>query len=189
MAASRRTAGQRYRRVNAVEGNLARKLDSRELERRLESSGQLDFDRQYRRRQETEAERRSRQRAQAKAAVRPAQRVSAAAVLGFLSVAALMVGLLVCYARINAVSQSIVKMKAEISQLQEEQAVLLTQYERSFDLTTVKAAAESAGMNQPSESQIFYISLPGSDRAVAYGDSESEGLLGRLIRRISEYFR
>ena len=141
MAASRRTAGQRYRRVNAVEGNLARKLDSRELERRLESSGQLDFDRQYRRRQETEAERRSRQRAQAKAAVRPAQRVSAAAVLGFLSVAALMVGLLVCYARINAVSQSIVKMKAEISQLQEEQAVLLTQYERSFDLTTVKAAA------------------------------------------------
>ena len=73
---SGRKPRQRYNTPGVVDGNLARKLDSRALERRLERSGQLDFDQQYRRRRETEAERLSRRRAQAKAAVRPAQRVS-----------------------------------------------------------------------------------------------------------------
>ena len=45
----------RYNTPGVVNGNLARELDHRELERRLESSGQLDFDQQYRRRKETEA--------------------------------------------------------------------------------------------------------------------------------------
>ena len=56
-------------------------------------------------------------------------------------------------------------------------------------IKTEKTAAESAGMSQPSESQIFYISLPGSDRAVAYGDRGMDRGLGGLIRSISEYFR
>jgi len=73
---NRRSGRRGYNSPGAVNGNLARKLDSRELERRLERSGQLDFDQQYRRRRETEAERISRRRAKAKARVRPAQKVS-----------------------------------------------------------------------------------------------------------------
>ena len=158
---SGRKPRQRYNTPGVVDGNLARKLDSRALERRLERSGQLDFDQQYRRRRETEAERLSRRRAQAKAAVRPAQRVSFAAVLGFAFVGALMVATLLCYVRINSISRSIVSMKERISVLQVEQVALLTQYEQAFDLSSVKEAAEAAGMTIPSESQIYYIDLPG----------------------------
>ena len=107
-------------------------------------------------------------RAQAKAAVRPGRRVSFAAVLGFAFVGALMVATLLCYVRINSISRSIVSMKERISVLQVEQVALLTQYEQTFDLSAVKEAAMAAGMHQPSESQIIYISLPGEDQVTAY---------------------
>ena len=79
MADRRNRTRQSYRTPGVVDGNLARRLDGQELERRLERSGQLDFDQQYRRRRETEAERISRRRAKAKARVRPAQKVNGAA--------------------------------------------------------------------------------------------------------------
>lgn len=195
MADRRNRTRQSYRTPGVVDGNLARRLDGQELERRLERSGQLDFDQQYRRRKETEAERLARRRAKAKASVRPAQKVNGAAVLGFAGVAAMMVVLLLCYVRINAISRSIVQMKEEIKALQVEQVSLLTQYEQKFDLASVKAAAEAAGMSRPSESQIYYIDLPGADQAVAYG-SESGGVLdkffaslGRDVYAVMEYFR
>ncbi len=192
---SGRKPRQRYNTPGVVDGNLARKLDSRALERRLERSGQLDFDQQYRRRRETEAERLSRRRAQAKAAVRPAQRVSFAAVLGFAFVGALMVATLLCYVRINSISRSIVSMKERISVLQVEQVALLTQYEQAFDLSSVKEAAEAAGMTIPSESQIYYIDLPGENQAVSYTGRDG-GLLDRVLTGLSramyavvEYFQ
>ena len=192
---SGRKPRQRYNPPGVVDGNLARTLDSRALERRLERSGQLDFDQQYRRRRETEAERLSRRRAQAKAAVRPAQRVSFAAVLGFAFVGALMVATLLCYVRINSISRSIVSMKERISVLQVEQVALLTQYEQAFDLSSVKEAAEAAGMTIPSESQIYYIDLPGEDQAVSYTGRDG-GLLDRVLTGLSramyavvEYFQ
>ena len=192
---SGRKPRQRYNTPGVVDGNLARKLDSRALERRLERSGQLDFDQQYRRRRETEAERLSRRRAQAKAAVRPAQRVSFAAVLGFAFVGALMVATLLCYVRINSISRSIVSMKERISVLEVEQVALLTQYEQAFDLSSVKEAAEAAGMTIPSESQIYYIDLPGEDQAVSYTGRDG-GLLDRVLTGLSramyavvEYFQ
>lgn len=194
MAANGRRPRRRYSQPGPVNGNLARKLDSRELERRLESSGQLDFDQQYQRRRESPAEVRARQRAKAKAAVRPAQKVSAAAVLGFGCVALLVMAVLLCYVKLNAISRSIVSMKNQISELEVEQVSLLTQYEQLFDLSTVKEAAEAAGMTQPSESQIYYVDLPGKDQAVAYGGEDTNVLkriftsAGRGICAAVEYF-
>ena len=46
----------RYVAQNAVDGNLARKLDRRELERQLDRSGRMDFHELYERRPETAAE-------------------------------------------------------------------------------------------------------------------------------------
>ena len=69
MAASTKKRPRRYHTPGVVSGNLARELNHQELERRLETSGQLDFDQQYRRRKETEAELIARQRARAKAAL------------------------------------------------------------------------------------------------------------------------
>ena len=173
MASSTRRPRKKYDTPGTANDNLARKLDSRELERRLERSGQVDFDQQYRQRRETEAERRSRQRAKAKAAVRPAQKVNILAVLAFFGIAALTVGVLLCYIQLNAISRNI----------------LLTKYEQSFDLTSVKEAAESYGMVQPSESQIYNIELPGANQAVSHSGRRSAGSAESLLDRVLDKLR
>ena len=197
MAENNNITKRRYNTPGVVNGSLAHELefDSRELERRLERSGQLDFDQQYKQRKETQAEQIARQRAKAKAAIRPAQKASPVLVMGFACVAALLMGLLMCYVQINAVSNSIVDMKSEISQLEIEQVTLLTRYEQAFDLASVKESAQAAGMSQPSDSQIYYIDLPGQDRAVAYSAQKvgfladvKEGLSQRFLATM-EYFR
>lgn len=197
MAENNNITKRRYNTPGVVNGSLARELefDGRELERRLERSGQLDFDQQYKQRKESQAEQIARQRAKAKAAIRPAQKASPVLVMGFACVAALLMGLLMCYVQINAVSNSIVDMKSEISQLEIEQVTLLTRYEQAFDLASVKESAQAAGMSQPSDSQIYYIDLPGQDRAVAYSAQKvgfladvKEGLSQRFLATM-EYFR
>ena len=100
---------------------------------------------------------------------------------------ALMVLVLLCYVRLNAISRSIVDMKTDIAALETEQVSLLTRYEQAFDLTSVKAAAEAAGMTQPSDSQIYYIDLPGADQAVSYSDNEI-GLPERFVSKVKDLF-
>ena len=187
MAASGKNAKRRYHTPGVVNDNLARKLDSAALERQLETSGQLDFDQQYRRRKATEAELIARQRARAKATVRPVQKVSPMAVLGFTGVAMLLVAVLMCYVQINAISTRIVDMKKEISALEVDQVALQAKYEQAFDLTRVKEEAQSYGMSQPSESQVYYIALPGQDQVVAYGGQEV-GLLSSVLSFLSQRF-
>lgn len=188
MASYNSSAKRRYGTPGVVNGNLARKLDD------LDRSGRMDFDELYERRPETAMERNARRRAQAKAAARPAQKVSAMALLGFVCTAFLMVVLLLCYVRLNTISRSIVSMKTEIKALEVEQVSLLTQYEQTFDLSAVKEAALAAGMRQPSESQIYYISLPGEDQAQTH--RAKSGVLDQLtdsldrgILAAAEYFR
>lgn len=188
MASGTRRPRKKYDTPGAARDNLARKLDSRELERRLERSGQVDFDQQYRQRRETEAERRARQRAKAKADVRPAQKVNVLAVLAFFGIAALTVGVLLCYIQLNAISRHIVRMKADITALEVEQVDLLTRYEQAFDLSSVKEAAERYGMVQPSESQIYNIELPGENQAVSHSGrrsvAEEDSLLDRALDKL-----
>jgi len=173
MAANAKEIKGKYRTPGVIDGNLARRYDQQELERRLERSGQLDFDQQYKRRQVSRAEQIARQRAKTKAAARPVQRVAPAMMLGFAAVACMLVCLLMCYIRINAISNSIVDMKSEITRLETEQVTLLTRHEQAFDLATVKEAARAAGMSQPSESQIYYIDLPGQDQVTVRGGVET----------------
>ena len=195
MAAYDSRKKRRYSGRSAVDGNLARKLDSRELERQLDRSGRMDFDQLYERPPETATERNARRRAQVRASVRAAQKVSPMALLGAICVAFLMVVLLLCYVRLNTISRSIVSMKAEISALEVQQVDLLTQYEKTFDLSAVKEAAMAAGMTQPSDSQIYYISLPGQDQATTHQARKAGALeqladsLGRSIYAAAEYFR
>jgi len=172
-----------------VQGNLARKLD-----RRPESSD-IEFEEQYRRRRETEAELRARQRARERASVRTPQKLHPLLVAEGVGVAILMVAVLLCYIRINSISRNIVDMKKQIEQLEVEQVSLLTRYEQAFDLTSVKETAEAAGMTQPSDSQIYYIDLPGENRAEAYSDTEVSAV-SRFFRsvqknasRLLEYFQ
>ena len=87
----------------------------------------------------------------------------------------------------NAISTRIVTMKSEIEQLEIEQVSLMAQYEQAFDMATVKEAAEEAGMTQPSDSQIYYVSLPGEDQAVAVNQQE-EGVISQILAFLGQRF-
>ena len=164
-----RNTRRRYNTPNVVNGSLARKMDG--LERQLDRSGRMDFDELYEPQRESRIERNARERARRAAATRVVTRPSNMTLFACGCVAALVVVLLGCYVRLNTISRSIVAMKTEISQLEVDQVSLQTQYEQTFDLSAVKEAAIAAGMNLPSESQVFYITLPGEDQARAHHPS------------------
>ena len=194
MPANNRRDIRSYNTPGVVDGNLARDLRSRELEQQLERSGQLDFDRQYRQRQETNADRLSRQRQQRRAAVRQPQSIPIASVALGAVVAYLAVLVVNCHVQVNEISSDIVSMKQQIEQLEQEQVSLQTRYEQAFDLASVKDAAQSAGMQQPSEGQIYYIDLPGEDQAVVCRSAQSgplERVYAMFVQRVDailEYF-
>lgn len=187
MPASNRRDMRSYNTPGVVNGNLARDLRTRELERQLEHSGQLDFDRQYRQRQESNADKLSRQRQQRRAAVREGQSIPLAAVVCSAAVACLAVMVVNCHVQINQISGDIVSMKQQIALLEQEQVSLQTRYEQAFDLASVKDAAEAAGMHQPTDGQIYYLDLPGEDQAVVCQQSE-KGALGRVFSMLAQRF-
>ena len=195
MPPSKKRDPRSYRTPGVVNDNLARDLTRRELEERLERSGQLDFDQQYRRVQETNADQLSRQRQARKATVRQAQSIPLGAVVGGAVLAVLAVMIVYCQVQINAMSSGIVTMKQQIRELEIEQVSLQTRYEQAFDLATVKEAAEAVGMHPPGEGQVIYINLPGEDQAVT-GVEQDEGALSNIFAKLSqrvyavlEYFR
>ena len=107
----------------------------------------------------------------------------------------MVVALMLGYVTLTDVSGSVSSIKREIADLDEQHIALLTEYETTFDLATVKAAAEAAGMSKPTSGQIQYIDLSGSDSVTLYKADSSgalDGLLDSLERGWSyvlEYFR
>ena len=89
----------------------------------------------------------------ARPVAKPSPLVLACAVL----LTGLVVLLLMGYVRLTQVNTDISEMKSEISQLEERQVALLTQYEKTFDLATVKRVAEEAGMKKPTAGQVEYV--------------------------------
>ena len=81
-------------------------------------------------------------------------------------------------------SNHVSAIKSELATLEEEHVSLLTEYEKTFDLATVKAAAEEAGMSKPTSGQIQYIDLGGSDTAVVY--SGEPGLMDKAVAAVKE---
>ena len=125
-------------------------------------------------------------RRQEKKAVRPRvrerQRVSGVLVLGF---AAMVVVVLMSYAQLTSISADVVSMQKELKPLDAEHVALLTQYERTFDLETVKAAAVAAGMNKPSSSQINYIDLSAPD-SVELCEAQNVSVLSRVFTSLGQ---
>ena len=120
-------------------------------------------------------------RRQEKKAVRPRvrerQRVSGVLVLGFAALAAMVVVVLMSYAQLTSISTDVVSMQKELK--------TLTQYERTFDLETVKAAAVAAGMNKPSSSQINYIDLSAPD-SVELCEAQNVSVLSRVFTSLGQ---
>ena len=173
-------------RENAVYGSLAYDLDALARERQLEDAGKLP-----QKQPAPQPQPLPRRQTQARAAARPSPLVA----LGTVVLLALVVVLMLGYVTLTDVSGSVSSSKREIADLDEQHIALLTEYEKTFDLATVKAAAEAAGMSKPTSGQIQYLDLSGSDSVTLYmADScgALDGLLDSLERGWSyvlEYFR
>ena len=132
-----------------------------------------------------------RRQSAARAAVRP----SPVLLLGTVLVVGMVIALMLCYVKLTGISDNVSSIKREISALEEEHVALLTAYERTFDLATVKAAAEAAGMSKPSSGQIQYIDLSGADSVEVYAAGGAAALNGftekaeSLWAYVLEYFR
>ena len=179
-------AEQRRRNTAMTYGSLAYDLDSLARERQLEEAGSMPEQRTA----APQPKEQPRRRPQAQAVPRP----SALLVGGIMLVCALVMTLLLGYVQLTAVSNHVVGIKTELATLEEEHVSLLTEYEKTFDLATIKAAAEKAGMSKPTSGQIQYIDLSGADTAVVYGDAP--GIVEKTVDALKdkalslwEYFR
>ena len=151
-------------RHGATYGSLAYDLDALAREKQLDEAGKLPQKKV--RPAQPEVQPVQRRQSAARAAVRP----SPVLLLGTVLVVGMVIALMLCYVKLTGISDNVSSIKREISALEEEHVALLTEYEKTFDLATIKAAAEEAGMSKPSAGQIQYIDLSGADSAVVYGD-------------------
>ena len=173
-------------RHGATYGSLAYDLDALAREKQLDEAGKLPQKKV--RPAQPEVQRRQ---SAARAAVRP----SPVLLLGTVLVVGMVIALMLCYVKLTGISDNVSSIKRDISALEEEHVALLTAYERTFDLATVKAAAEAAGMSKPSSGQIQYIDLSGADSVEVYAAGGAAALNGftekaeSLWAYVLEYFR
>lgn len=176
-------------RHGATYGSLAYDLDALAREKQLDEAGKLPQKKV--RPAQPEVQPVQRRQSAARAAVRP----SPVLLLGTVLVVGMVIALMLCYVKLTGISDNVSSIKREISALEEEHIALLTEYERTFDLATVKAAAEAAGMSKPSSGQIQYIDLSGADSVEVYAAGGAAALNGftekaeSLWAYVLEYFR
>ena len=176
-------------RHGATYGSLAYDLDALAREKQLDEAGKLPQKKV--RPAQPEVQPVQRRQTAARAAVRP----SPVLLLGTVLVVGMVIALMLCYVKLTGISDNGSSIKREISALEEEHVALLTAYERTFDLATVKAAAEAAGMSKPSSGQIQYIDLSGADSVEVYAAGGAAALNGftekaeSLWAYVLEYFR
>lgn len=176
-------------RHGATYGSLAYDLDALAREKQLDEAGKLPQKKV--RPAQPEVQPVQRRQSAARAAARP----SPVLLLGTVLVVGMVIALMLCYVKLTGISDNVSSIKREISALEDEHVALLTAYERTFDLATVKAAAEAAGMSKPSSGQIQYIDLSGADSVEVYAAGGAAALNGftekaeSLWAYVLEYFR
>ena len=172
------------RRYGYTDGSLAYDLDALARERALEEAGRVEEDRR-----EPAAAPRRQPVARPVAKLSPLVLACAALLAGLVGV------LLMGYVRLTEVSADITQLKEEMGQLEERHVTLLTQYEKTFDLATVKRVAEEEGMRKPTAGQVEYLELPAADSVVVYRSDAGTALekivaaIGDAAKTAVEYFR
>jgi cell division protein FtsB len=180
MAATKNRRRQHGYRGYAAYGNLAYELDTAERDERRAKTREMPRIRSIEREE-----------------IRPRarERVSPFAIAGFAVTAALLVMVLMSYIQLNAISDTTVALRKQLSELQTQNVTLTADYQKAFDLDAVEAAAQDAGMTKASAGQIYYVDMSGDDSAVVYQPKDATVLssvfasMGRGIYALVEYFR
>ncbi len=170
-----------------VSGDLAYDYDYLERERRRREERELREYADRRMREAPAPQPQPRRRTVEAPKHRERLRVSPVVLLGFTAAAVMVVLLLV--------QHHVVRVQRELATLEDEHVALVGRYEKTFDLATVKEAAEAAGMAKPSASQVYYIDLSAPDNVVLYQRAEANVLgrvaasVGRDVVSVLEYFK
>lgn len=186
MAAQRRNGTRRYR----TSGNVAYQPEF-EQERVRESSrgGQVRGNtvRRPEPRRRPQPQPRRRPAARPSIQVRPQGAVAPFTVVGLFAVLACTLLLVVNCARLAVANNSIVELRGDLAQLQDENRVLQARYELLFDVEEIERQFLSDGsMVRSSPGQTVYLDLSGGD-SVVYYDGAGEGLSG-LLQRAERFF-
>lgn len=171
-------ADQRRRPGTTTYGNLAYDLDNLVRQRNLEEAGKV-----------REQERQERPRPQPRRQAEPQPRTKASPIVvgGIVVLAAMVMLLIMGYVQLTTISGNVAELKSELAALDDQHVSLLTKYEQTFDLATVKETAEAAGMSKPTGAQIEYVDLSGADTAVVY-QAGAGGLLSDVAERVEQGF-
>ncbi len=159
----------RYRGKRAVNGSLAYDLDYAVRERALRHAGEAPKAREKAKVYEAP-----------RVLLRARQVVSPLAVLSVAAIMGLALLVLMSYVQLTMLSADTVKLQSQLEELESENAALTAQYQRMFDMASVKEAAEAAGMSKPSSTQMSQLDLSAGDSAVAYRQKEP-GLFSRIL--------
>ena len=159
----------RYRGKQAVNGSLAYDLDYAVRERALRHAGEAPKAREKAKVYEAP-----------RVLLRARQVVSPLAVLSVAAIMGLALLVLMSYVQLTMLSADTVKLQSQLEELESENAALTAQYQRMFDMASVKEAAEAAGMGKPSSTQMSQLDLSAGDSAVAYRQKEP-GLFSRIL--------
>ena len=165
------TRDMRYRGKQAVNGSLAYDLDYAAREWELRHAGEAPKGRK-----KTKAK----VREMPHVLIRARQYVSPLALLSVAAIMGLALLVLMSYVQLTMLSAETVKLQGQLEELESENVSLTAQYQRMFDMASVKEAAEAAGMSKPSGTQLGRLDLSAGDSAVA--DQQKEpGLFSRIL--------
>ena len=161
----------RYRGKQAVNGSLAYDLDYAAREWELRHAGEAPKGRK-----KTKAK----VREMPHVLIRARQYVSPLALLSVAAIMGLALLVLMSYVQLTMLSAETMKLQGQLEELESENVSLTAQYQRMFDMASVKEAAEAAGMSKPSGTQLGRLDLSAGDSAVAYQQKEP-GLFSRIL--------
>ena len=109
------------------------------------------------------------------------------AVVGALVVLFLLVMVLQAQVRLYEFKKDEAELKSQVTQLDQELALLRSDYEDKVNLRSIETEARAMGMRKPTASQTVYLSIAGADSAEVL-HSEEKGFFGTLWESISDGF-
>ena len=106
-------------------------------------------------------------------------------VVGMLAVACMLVLVVFGYVQLFEASSRVSRLESRLQSLQEEQLLLQSKYEGKIDLAAIEQRASELGLRKPSQEQIVYVNLAGTDQAEIY-TTEKSSILGEMIGAIEQ---
>lgn len=119
--------------------------------------------------------------------VRQQTAVAPFAIVGFIAVILCALMLVMSSAKLAMVKDQTVELRSTLADLQQEEKILLAQYELAFDLADIEDMFTADGsMVKVGSGQTVYLDLSEGDNVVYYEAAEN-GLAG-LIRQVEQFF-